>query len=197
MDKMSLLPNPYGARALVRRAKRVWLFAAAGSAVVSAGAVAWATTQSGPADAGRYAEQVAVAERRIEDSKQEALALGTRLAQNRHALSAIDAVAEQPDWQALLERVSLELGDQSLLTSCRFGPITDPSLRQAAGLEGDALDAGWLMLGGIVASYPEVPALLLRLEAMGLFKQVLLVETRGEPYGGERRIGFRIACRAQ
>ncbi|MFI4860499.1 MAG: hypothetical protein ACIAXF_07445 [Phycisphaerales bacterium JB063] len=197
MDKMSLLPKSYAAHAATRRAKRVWVVASAASLSVSACAIGWSAMRSGPSNHGRYAEQVALAERRADESKQEALVLGTRLGQNRHALSAIDAVAGQPDWKTFLERISLELGDQVLLTSCRFGPLVEPSAQQAAGLKGDALNSSWLLLGGYVDTYPEVPSLLLRLEGIGLFQKVVLIETRSESFGGKPRIGFRIACRAQ
>ncbi|MEM9413971.1 MAG: hypothetical protein AAGA29_00650 [Planctomycetota bacterium] len=197
MDNLSLLPKQYTSRAAVQRAKRLWTVAAAASALLAAGVIGWSGMQAGPVDQGRHADQVALAERRIEESKQEALVLGARLAQNRHALSAIDAVSGQPDWKALLDRISIELGDKVLLTDCRFGAIVDPAMRQAVGAEGHGGDSAWLVLGGLAESYQEVPALLLRLESIGLFKQVLLIDTRGESFGDQQRIGFRIACRAQ
>ena len=197
MDKMSLLPKAYEDRVSTRRAKRLWTGAVVVSALLAIAAIGVSSLETRADGDFRYDEKIAAAKQRALQSKQQAEALGVRLAQNRQALSAIEAVAGEPDWNALLGHITRALGEQALLTSCRFGPGRVPAIQQSAGLDADEMDSAWIVLGGVVEAYPEVPALLLRLEALGLFEHVKLVETWSEPFAGEPRIGFHIACRAQ
>lgn len=195
MLKTNLLPETHRARNTTRRIRRGWAVAVALSAVAAGGAVVSGLLRTGPAVGTDDAEQIAVAERRASASRDEAVFLGRQLAANRQASSAVDAVVGQPDWQALLTLISAELGDQSVLTRCRFGTDRDSDIRQAVGLASEPEDSAWLVLGGVAQAYPEVSALVLRLESLGLFSRVTLVETWSEPFAGEARTGFRVACK--
>lgn len=195
MANRDLLPEPYRQEASARRAQRGWLAGLVVCLLVSGGAVVAGALRSVPQGSDGVAEQVAVAERRADQSQAQAVALGEQLALHRRAANAVDAVAEQPDWRALIERVNIELGDEVVLTQYRLGPLEGGESSQV--IDGDASGAVWLLLGGIAGDYAQVPALVLRLEATGLFMQVHLVETGRQNFAGESRIGFRLVCRLQ
>lgn len=197
MHKQDLLPGVYRSNQASRRARRGWAVAVVLSGLFAGGAVVASLLHRPAAQSGGVTERIAVAERRGEESQRRALVLGNRLAQQRQATQAVDAVAGQPNWGVLLDRVSKELGGEVFLTSCIFAPGDAPSVREAAGLGPDTADSAWLVLAGIAQDYPEVPALLLRLEGLGVFEKVELVETWREPFGSEARIGFRVACRVR
>jgi len=195
MPDQDLLPERYRQALASGRALRVWAPVVALCGLLSAGAVVSSATHREPVAGAAAAEQIAMAERRALASQEQARELGQELALQRRAASAVDAVAVQPDWRGLIERVSVELGDQVVLTQCRFGPMQGAQLARPA--DSDTEGAVWLELGGVAADYAQVPALVLRLEAMGLFVQVQLLETGRQAFAGEPRISFRIACRVQ
>lgn len=195
MAENDLLPQSYRQVLASGRAGRVWSVAVVVCGLVCAGAVVSSATRRVPLESAAAAEQIAMAQRRALHSQEQALVLGEQLAMHQRAASAVDAVAEQPDWRLLFERVSHELGEQVVLTQCRLGPLAGLQLPQP--IDGNTQDAVWLVLGGVAADYAQVPALVLRLEAMGLFGQVQLIETGRQSFAGEQRISFRIACRVQ
>lgn len=197
MAGSNLLPPSYRDRAAARRARRLWIGIDACCALAVAAGVSVSFLRSAPVQADGYAEQLAQTEARQAASRREAGLLSAQLAADRLESAAIDAVAGQPDWRGLLLRISATLGDRVMLDQCRFGTGAELQLQREVAAEGGDTASAWLVLGGVAQAYEDVPALVLRLEELGLFDRVVLIETTPRAFSGEERIGFRIACRAQ
>ncbi len=197
MADSNLLPRRYLEQRATRSARRLWAALVVCCAVGTASAVGWSLMESAPAGTEGYVQQLAQIEHRHEASRQEASALASQLAADQRESAAIDAVAGQPDWRGLLLRIAGVLGDRAMLTACRFGAGDTLRLPPEAGPDASDPSSAWLVLGGVAQAYQDVPALVLRLEEMGLFSRVVLIETTPQAFGGEERIGFRIACRAR
>lgn len=197
MAENNLLPKRYLERRAARFARRLWVTLAVCCALLATTLVAWSMMESTPAETDGFVRQLAQIESRHEASRREASLLASQLAADQRESAAIDAVAGQPDWRALLLRIAGVLGDRAMLTACRFGPGDEVRLPREAGEGASEPSSAWLVLGGVAQAYQDVPALVLRLEEMGLFSRVVLIETTPQAFGGEERIGFRIACRAR
>lgn len=197
MAENNLLPKRYLERRAACFARRLWVTLAVCCALLATTLVGWSMMESTPAETDGYVQQLAQIENRHAASRREASLLASQLAADQRESAAIDAVAGQPDWRALLLRIAGVLGDRAMLTACRFGPGDEVRLPREAGEGASDPSSAWLVLGGVAQAYQDVPALVLRLEEMGLFSRVVLIETTPQAFGGEERIGFRIACRAR
>ena len=168
-----------------------------GVALCSAVAIAYCACRSGPADLEGYAERLTAVQARSEFTQGQTDKIAVRLAANKQEIAAIDAVAGQPDWRRAMAQVGRVLGDRAMLTACRFGHASDGEFRRDFDNGSVDPESVWLVIDGIAQDYPEVPALVIRLETMGLFDRVMMLQTHAEPFRGQERIGFRIACRIQ
>lgn len=126
---------------------------------------------------------------------------GTRaeLATAKATLRAIDSIANQPDWSLLLALLGSATRDDVLLRSFEFAPLPPekaiaPS-KGAAPAGRDAQGTRYLLkASGLGQSQPAVTQFVLRLEDMGLFSRVTLLDTSREPFLDGQATGFRIEC---
>lgn len=129
----------------------------------------------------------------IHDSEESSKSLRAEIMRTRTLWNTSNVVADQPDWSLLLSIVAHSLDDETVLRSCTVRPADHkddrkPASQAVAGLPYECTVAG---LG---RSQLAVSQFVLRLENLGLFSSVRLVETRREPFLNSEAIAFRISC---
>lgn len=133
----------------------------------------------------RLVERVEYGEAQVQDVQTE---IGTV----RNRVSANEMIAGQPDWGALLALLGELLDEELVLSSCAIehvgagGGAIGPGGDRAAGIS--------LELTGLGRSQQAVSHFVLRLEAQPLFDEVVLVNTKREPFEGRYSVGFIIRC---
>jgi hypothetical protein len=142
--------------------------------------------------------------RRINITREAIEKLEKRLARARAKLSANESVGNQPDWGLMLALVGEKTGPYVVLRRCDLLPIgqTDEKGREkpvdlatlapqrAGGLEGGYR----LALEGVGRDQTAVWRFVLGLEKLGLFDEVKMVNSQGEPFNGERAVAFQVSC---
>lgn len=190
---INLLPRTIYAERARQRAIRIWsgvvglcLFAMLGMIVIGAGSTQAPDTtdlQGRLSAANQQTDQLVL---QISRSRQ-------RMALAQRELASANQVVEQPDLSLLLQIVGQQLGQDAMLSSVRIGAAEESTIRQVVGNSADP-SRRWLVVTGIAEDHQAVPAIVLRLEALGLFEKVVLQETFPETYQGLPRVGFRVAC---
>jgi Tfp pilus assembly PilM family ATPase/Tfp pilus assembly protein FimT len=148
-------------------------------------------------DSRALASQVELLQSQIDMARNEAKSLRTQLKQVRDAWETANTVNNQPDWSLLLALLADIAGDDIELRMCEIGTamgnmstreIPPPAALPLAGADSSpsatSANAMWtLNLSGRARSQAAVSQFVLRLEHLGLFAQVRLMETRREPLG--------------
>ncbi|MFN3166840.1 MAG: hypothetical protein ACE37H_07230 [Phycisphaeraceae bacterium] len=199
MTRVDLTPNTYLNRCRSRAVLRRWLAVLALCLLVTAVSVGLASTGRPDHASALTREGVAQAEARRVQNQALATTLETRLKQLERELQAGEHLTRRPDWSAVLDRVAAQFQGEMVMTGFRLGPITDSKVRTVLGpVAADAPQGSvWLILTGVAAANSDVPGLILRLESLGLFDQVVMTGTQRETFAGAARTGFVMACRVQ
>src|SRR5436190_9195882 len=131
-------------------------------------------------DAG---DQLARATRQAEESDRTIAVLRPQVTEAQAKLGVARTVSGQPDWSLLLSIVSRTLGDDIVLSGCSLQPEKiAPGARPAAAPANGAAKTSaevqrrTLALGGFGKSQSEVTQFALRLERLGLFERVDLLQ---------------------
>ncbi len=132
------------------------------------------------------------------------LATDERLTDAQGKLEAVRSLGRQPDWRVPLTILAKSLGDEVVLERCRLKAVKVTS--PAAGRNASPGSAGkgfppyrapthFLMeLSGFARSQEAVSQFILRLEGVGLFKDVALVQTARQPFLDRQAIAFQVKC---
>ncbi len=149
------------------------------------------------ADRAAIESDLADADLELKTTKQE-------LAEHRRDLRRVQAhldanreVTGLPDWSLLLGLLAKQVGDDVVLSECNLLPVeqtvqvASPSPQKNAPAAGATIS---LSVAGLARSQPAVSQFVLRLEELGLFTKVKLVDTRREPFLDGNAIAFQIDC---
>lgn len=199
MTVVDLTPKSYLNRCRARALMRRWLMAVALCLVVTAASVGMASARRPDQASSVAREGIAQAEARRVQNQALAQTLTVQLSQLERELQAGEHLTRRPDWSAVLDRVAAQFRGEMVMTGFRLGPISDSKVRSALGPVGaDAPDGSvWLILTGVAGSNSDVSGLILRLESLGLFDQVVMTGTQRETFAGAARTGFVLGCRVQ
>ncbi len=197
MNDFNLLPERHS-HALARR-RRMLNWAVAGGAyiaLVTAGAIG-TYAGSGPSRAAAQRERQEI-ETNIETGKSEIAQLNKQLADARHRLRTSVEVSRHPDWSILL-KVLADLRDPSmLLDRVELSKVTaEVPTKPLPGKKKSAPQTTSrfvLKLSGMAPTLESVPAFVLRLENIGLFSTVKLVESRVADLNSRPVAMFRVEC---
>lgn len=197
MNDFNLLPSKH-VRAQARRRRTLNWIVGAGVyvTVVTIGAVA-TYAGSGPSRAAAQRERQEI-ERNIEKGKSEIAQLNKQLSDARHRLRTSVEVSKHPDWSILL-KVLADLRDPSmLLDRVELSKVTtEAAAKPAPGKKTSSPVTSTrfvLKLSGLASNLESVPAFVLRLEKIGLFASVKLVESRISDLNGRSVAMFRVEC---
>lgn len=197
MNSINLIPPQVLINYRRRRATMVWAVVSSVILVVCVVTVAAGHYHSKPTPSLDLTPQLALIQQQSTQAQAERMQVDRLLiATNRHARAA-RVVSGQPNWRQLLELITACLGDQVVLTGFQLGPTSDSSLAHRAGLSTQESSGVWIVLSGAALVHHDIPELVLRLETLGLFEQVALVETQAMSFESQERIGFRIRCRVR
>jgi hypothetical protein len=173
---------------------------------VTYGLVAAVVAIAAHARAGREAQsltdQIEAAEHVSAKAKARLDELKPRLASAQVQLEASKAVTGQADWSALLALLSAQRGEAVVLRSCQLEPGPQaaasadkkPAGPTPAAPRGAAAAPLKFTLAGLGRSQEVVSDFVLRLEAVGLFDQITLLDTAREPFQDGSAVSFRLEC---
>jgi len=199
MSGPDLTPKPFIRRVRKQAAIRRWLLPTSFCAL--AAVVPIFLELSKPADtSGLLArERMVQAQSRIETGQAQLAFKKTTLAQRERELEAGQHLTAKPDWSAVLTLVARQFDDKLMMTGFQLDDIKDNRVRSALGpLATDAPDGSvWLILNGVATANSDVPGLIMRLEAMGLFERVVMTGSQREAFAGSSRTSFTLACRVE
>ncbi len=170
--------------------------------LVAAGSLTLHVAQAGE---GRdMAECLEAAAQQIERDNRTLLEARRQLAETMTALETTTAIRGQPDWGKLLTGLSLQVGDQIVLTRCQLTTLTADN--KAITVEGSGsltavplstLLTGCrhtLVLNGFGKSQESVSRFVLRLEESGAFDLVRLVNSSRQTFLQGEAVAFGVEC---
>ena len=147
--------------------------------------------------------------REIETQEQALTVARAELSSAQATLRATRAIANQPDWSVLLALLGKATGDDVMLRSIELQP-SQPQATVTAGQRAAVAApvrpggpaavaprraAGYVLsASGLAQSQLAVTQFVLRLERMGLFSRVTLVDTSREPFRDTEATSFRLEC---
>jgi hypothetical protein len=187
-----------------RHVRRCVVICSTWAFVVSAVCVAGQGLTPAVAGEGNLAERLERAARDIEANEQLVAAARDELAAAQATLRATRSIADQPDWSALLALMGRATGDDVMLRSFDLQPA--PAVPAVAPKGGNnargpqpapapARAAGFVLAtGGLAQSQLAVTQFVLRLERIGLFSRVTLLDTSREPFRDGEATSFRVEC---
>ncbi|MEM1356154.1 MAG: pilus assembly protein PilM [Planctomycetota bacterium] len=190
---INLIPSSMYAERARRRTIKGWSSAVILSLLTMLGMIVIGSARSEGPDTSAMQGRLNAAEKQSDQLIFQISRSRQRTESARNELASMEQVAEQPDLQLLFRIVGQQLGRQAMLTGIRLGSAEDATIRQTVGTATDH-KRRWIVLAGIAEDHQRVPAIVLRLESLELFDQVVLHETYPESYRGSTRVGFRIAC---
>lgn len=198
MNDINLLPTHRVQRLARRQHTLAWVVGASiYTAVVVLGA-AGTYAGTGPSRAAAQKEREEI-ERSIETGKGEIAQLNQRLADARHRLKTSVEVSKHPDWSILLKLLADLRDSRMVLDKVELNKVTiEAPGAKAAQAKKKPVPASRqkfvLKLSGIAQSLDTVPPFVLRLEGIGLFSSVKLLESRTGELQGRPMAMFRIEC---
>ncbi len=216
MNDVNLIPP--GRLAAKRRRNRLVLWTTACGIyvfLVAAGSLTFHVAQAG--EGRSAAESLEAADQQIQRDNGVLLETRRQLAETMTALETTTAIRGQPDWGELLTGLSLEVGDQIVLTRCQLTTLTADtkvitvegsgpgSPTQNSALGGPSLTAvplstlltGYrhtLVLNGFGKSQESVSRFVLRLEESGAFDLVRLVSSSRQTFLQGEAVAFGVEC---
>jgi hypothetical protein len=144
----------------------------------------------------------------LEVAQQNAAAAREELANAQGTLRATRAIADQPDWSTLLALIGRATGDDVMLKTLELqpqgskgsaataAPVAPTTNAKAAAASSTAPKGGAFVLSasGLAQSQLAVTQFVLRLEKVGLFSKVTLLDTSREPFRDGEATSFRLEC---
>jgi Tfp pilus assembly protein PilN len=165
--------------------------------VVLAGCLAY--RQYAAADNRGIEGRASKADNHLKSAKSAMATLGVSAAKSRQELQTAQALAQQPDWSFLFDLMSRSLGENVVLQSCRLEPL---GLSDKAAKTPDKTDkktdsspkSAKLDLAGIAKNQSDMSDYVLRLEKLGIFDKVRLIQTAPQTFLGAKAASFRLEC---
>ncbi len=142
----------------------------------------------------------------IDQSQKQLVSVRIALAQSQQTADASAAVSNQPDWSALLAVLARSLGDDVVLDRCELMPIAPPEplnlpVAKTVALNTKAsppsppvADRVALHIGGLARSQDAAAQFILRLQRLGLFERVQLLQTSGQETLSRQAVHFELDC---
>jgi hypothetical protein len=199
MNHPDLTPKQFIQRSQRQSAVRLWIAPVALCVVIAAAAIGLANTR--PVDvSGQLAEQrIVQAEARTQTTETQIARAEVQLRQRERAIQAEQHLTKRPDWAAVLSVVARQFDGQSMMTGCTLGRADEPAMRSVLGDRRDdaADDSVWMIITGAARANSDVPGLIMRLEALGLFERVVLASSQRETFAGGSRTTFTLACKVR
>jgi Tfp pilus assembly protein PilN len=203
MNDVNLIPA--GRLAGRRRRTRLYLWGTLCGVYVVLVAAGSLTFHVAHAGEGRSAaEHLEAAAQQIERDNRALLEARRQLAETMTALETTAAIHDQPDWAKLLLGLSLQVGDQIVLTRCQLTTLTadnkvitvEASGSVPAGPLGTFLTGcrHTLVLNGFGKSQESVSRFVLRLEESGAFDLVRLVSSSRQTFLKGEAVAFGVEC---
>jgi hypothetical protein len=170
--------------------------------LVVAGSLTFHVAQAG--EGRSTAESLEAADQQIRRDDGVLLEARRQLAETMTALETTTAIRGQPDWGKLLTGLSLQVGDQIVLTRCQLTTLTADD--KAVTIEGSgSLPAGplgtfltgcrhTLVLNGYGKAQESVSRFVLRLEESGAFDLVRLVHSSRQTFLQGEAVAFGVEC---
>jgi HAMP domain-containing protein len=150
------------------------------------------------------AEHLEAAARQIEQDNRVLLEVRRQLAETMIALETTTAIHGQPDWGKLLTGLSVQVGDQIVLSRCHLTTLTadNKTITAESGGSLPALPLGafltgcrhTLVLNGFGKSQESVSRFVLRLEESGAFDLVRLVNSSRQTFLKGEAVAFAVEC---
>lgn len=199
MTSADLTPKPYLCRYRSRRVIRCWAVAASCCLLLAMGSILVNSSRRPDSSASLAREEIAQAQARIVQNEAISKQMALQLKQSERELQASSYLIKRPDWSAVLTNIAAQFQGKVVMTGFRLGSMSDTKVRAGLGdLAADVpKDSVWLVLTGVGEANSDVSALIFRLEALGLFEQVVMTGTQREAFAGAARTGFVLACRVQ
>lgn len=197
MSHADLTPKSYHTRCQIIFASRCWLLAVCLCAFAAAVPISIESTRRPDRSAAIAQERIVQAQARYEQNIGLVAQTKAKLKQSERELQASARLTQRPNWSAVMDRVAAQFQGKEMLTGFRLGTVSDNAVRSTLGPLAATVstDSVWLVLTGVAASNSDVPGLILRLESLGLFDQVVMTGTKRETYAGGPRTAFELACR--
>ncbi len=140
----------------------------------------------------------------VEQGNREMLRLRRELAEATTALETIRAIHDQPDWSKLFVGLSDQLGEDIVLSRCQLATLTRDDKAVTEGLR-DRLVAKplsvflaecrhKLVLHGFGETQESVSQFVLRLESIGAFDMVRLINSSRQSFRRGEAVAFSIEC---
>jgi hypothetical protein len=188
-----------------------WAFVVAGVCALGQGLVpSSAAGSDAPGIEGSPASLPARLERAAKDvdaAQLNAAAAREDLANAQATLRATRAIADQPDWSTLLALLGRATGDDVMLRTFELQPQASASpgtgatatkvggrIAGSSSLQSAKAGAFVLSTSGLARSQLAVTQFVLRLEQIGLFSKVTLLDTSREPFRDAEATSFRVEC---
>jgi Tfp pilus assembly protein PilN len=203
MSDVNLIPA--GRLAARRRKTRLYLWATVCgvyAALVGAGSLTFHVAHAG--EGRSMTERLEAAARQIEQDNRALLDARRQLAETMTALETTTAIRDQPDWGKLLTGLSVQVGDQIVLTRCVLTTLTadDKTITTESSGSLPALPLGTfltgcrhnLVLNGFGKSQESVSRFVLRLEDSGAFDLVRLVNSSRQTFLKGEAVAFVVEC---
>ena len=200
-NRINLLPQPR-LQAIARGFRlRRWLAASACYAALLIAGYAMCMASAG-SDVDATNAQLDKVNRQIDDLNRALATLRPQLSETQTKLAVARTVGDQPDWSKLLAIISSTLDDQIVLSNARLDSTvgTGGSQRQAAAQPtsrpaGEADGKLMVNLQGFAKSQAAVTQFVLRLERLGLFDRVEMMNSSRQQFGtSSEATAFRIDC---
>jgi Tfp pilus assembly protein PilN len=203
MNDVNLIPA--GRLAGRRRRTRLYLWVTVCgvyASLVAAGSLTFHVAQAG--EGRSMAEHLEAAAQQSERDNRVLLEARRQLAETMTALETTTAIHGQPDWGKLLTGLSLQVGDQIVLSRCQLTTLTAD--QKVITVEGSgSLPAGplgtfltgcrhTLVLNGFGKSQESVSRFVLRLEESGAFDLVRLVNSSRQTFLQGEAVAFGVEC---
>jgi hypothetical protein len=209
MQSVNLLPQPRQLAAAARNRAQRWCWGAAGYAALLLMAYA-ACAAIVHVDADDKSPVLEKTTRQIEELNSATAALKPQLAEAHTKLAVARTVGDQPDWSLLLAIISSTIDDDVVLRSTKLEvadalvmvqPQVPPARANATEAKPDSAENQPTMLRltlhGMGRSQAAVAQFVLRLERLGLFERVDLVNSTRQSVGTIDAHVFRIDCMLQ
>jgi Tfp pilus assembly protein PilN len=153
---------------------------------------------------GAVAKELKSAEQRVQRYNAMIIGLREELAKTRMALEMSRAISSQPDWSKLLTLLSDQLGEEVVLNNCQL-VVTDKDGKEAPGHLQKSFSASGagtplaerrhkLELSGFGRTQSSVSRFVLRLEKIGVFDSVRLINSYRQPFLNDQAVAFSVQC---
>lgn len=199
MNQPDLTPAKFNERVNAQAALKFWLTPIVACAILAS--VLIVLEGARPTDtSGQLArERMEQAHNRIESSQSQIEAQAALLAQRERELQAEKHLTLRPDWSGVIGLIAQQFDTKLMMTGCGLADANDAQVRNVLGEQLDEVPEGsvWMIVSGVAESNSDVPGLIVRLEALGLFERVVMATSQRERFANGSRTIFTLACRVQ